>query len=228
MSLPKGQSDIIAVILVVLIAIGLVSVAYAFGIPLIEKSQDRAIDSRVRAFFDPGNVNSLPEKVKTVANNGGTESINLDVNGQMTLDETENSISFLFRSRVTSIAPDLSPPNDWVSLTGEPCPSSGGAQDGFIGISEPFIVCAKSVSRDNGFFDVTYKMYMRELDDAEQKNGFLVQLKKNPISLSQASGSDVTTRLEFGQRSEVNKPADPPDHPVDRNLITTDVQILLV
>jgi len=70
----KGQSDIISIVLIIIIAIGLVSTAYTWGIPLIQKQQDTALVVRVANFFSNDNVNSLQKKIVSVATNGGEES----------------------------------------------------------------------------------------------------------------------------------------------------------
>ena len=207
----KGQSEIIAVVLIMLIAIGLLSVAFTFGLPLVQKNQDRSLDQRVQSFFDPGNVNSLPSKIKSVANNGGKESISLDVEGLIELDEAENSIAFSFQSSVASHAVEQT-----VALSGDTCPPA----EGIIGLQEPSVLCVSTYLTSGGFYNVTYKLYLRELEDAEKKNGFKINMLKHPAGLNSVGGSGSSVRIEFEQRR--------PEILGQKNLINTDVKILLV
>lgn len=207
----KGQSDIIAAIIVVVIAIGLLSVAFTFGFPYIQKNQDKALDERVQAFFDIANSNSLPAKMKSVANNGGKDVIKLDVAGVMKLEPATNSMSFSFQSRVASKAV-----GKVVSLTGDACPPANG----IIGVNDPVVVCVETYLTDGGFYNVTYRMYARELEDAQQKNGFKINMLQHESGTQMVSGSSPTVRIEFFERT--------PTVAGSKNLVNTDIKILLV
>ncbi len=214
----KAQSDIIAVVLIVLIAIGLLAVAYTFGFPLIQKNQDRALEERAKAFFNPGNVNSLPAKIEAAANSGGKDTATLAISGVTRLypgsfvGAQNNSIDFSFQSTVSSYANDVG----WISLTGAACPPASG----IIGQDDPSVVCVRADSVPGGFFNITYKLYMRGLEDAEKKNGFAINLLQHPASQLLSSGTEPSVRIEFDGRREVVQGA--------KTLIITDVKILLV
>lgn len=216
----KAQSDIIAVILIVLLAIGLLGVAYTFGIPLIQKNQDKAIEERAKAFFNPGNINSLPAKIEAVANSGGKDSATLDINGVTRLfpgsyvGVQNNSIDFSFQSSVSSHAEGIG----WISLTSGSCNPSPKA--GIIGQDEPSVVCVRADRTAGGLFNITYRLYMRELEDAEKKNGFSINLLQHPASSTVSSGVEANVRIEFDGRRQVTRGT--------KNLIITDVKILLV
>lgn len=208
----KAQSNIIGAILIVVIAIALVGVAFTFGLPYIQKNQDRALEERVDAVFDETNANSLPAKIKSVANNGGKDIVEINVEGVTILDPAENSISFSFRSSVTSYAAG----SGWVTLSGESCPPPVGN----IGVHEPIVVCVRADQITADSYNITYKLYARELEDAEQRNGFKINLLQHPASSLVSSGSSTTVRVEFDARR--------PETVGSKNLINTDVKILLV
>lgn len=214
----KGQSDIIAVILIVVLAIGLMGVAYTFGLPLINKNQDEALDKRAQAFFSETNINSLPSKVQAVANSAGKDQIIIDLEGVTRLypyDDVSienNSIEFTFTSTVSSKSAD----GNWVSLTGGACPPAAGV----LGQDEPAVICAKASRTGGGVYNVTYKMFMRELEDAEKRNGFRINLVRHPSSQLISAGEKRAIRLEFDKRDQ--QQAGP------KTLITTDVKVLLI
>jgi hypothetical protein len=77
----KAVSEIISVVMIVVISIGLISAAYMYGLPLIQKSQDKSTLERIISFFDYYNPSSLPQKIEFVANTGSTEVLTLDAQG---------------------------------------------------------------------------------------------------------------------------------------------------
>lgn len=224
MRILKAQSDIIAVVLIVLLAIGLLGVAYTFGLPLIQKNQDRALEDRTEAFFNLDNSNSLPAKIKSVANSGSKDAASLDVTGVTRLypgsyvGAENNSIDFSFQSTVTSYAEakPSSPNGGWISLTGAACPPAKG----IIGQDDPAVVCVRADRVSGGAFNITFRLYMRELEDAEKRSGFKINLVQHPAGSAVSSGSKANLRIEFDSRSQQTIGG--------KTLITTNVKILLV
>lgn len=214
----KAQSDIIAVVLIVLIAIGLLGVAYTFGLPLIQKNQDRALEDRAKAFFSTENINSLPSKLQNVANSGGKDTANLDVTGITKLFPgshvgiENDSIDFTFQSRVSSYAVD----KGWISLSSTSCPPMNGV----IGQDQAASVCVRADSTTAGYYNITYRVQMRTLEDAQRKNGFGINLIQNPASSLISSHSTVSIRLEFDSKTQQAIGSE--------NLIITNVKVLLV
>lgn len=220
----KGQSDIIAVVLIVLIAIGLLGVAYSFGLPLIQKNQDRALDDRVKGFFATNNVNSLPAKIQSVANSRTKDAATIDVRGAMRLmpgqepgaqftSMNNNSIEFSFQSAVASFARDAG----WIPLSGSSC---NPVSNGIIGQDEAAVVCARVDSTGGGFYNVTYRLQFRTLEDAQKRNGFAIKLLQHPSSPLLSSSDKNQVRVEFDQVRTVTVGS--------QTLIITDVKVLLV
>lgn len=163
----KAQADIISAIIIIIIAIGLVSAAYMWGLPLIQKRQDAALVERVSNYFNQKNENSLSSKIEYIANSGGEETFSLDVNGLWILSSTENSILFTFFSRVSNIGSA-----DWISLTtGASCPPSKGT----LGIDKPSAVCARADTLADGY-NITYKIWFRQLDESGGARGYKINL----------------------------------------------------
>jgi hypothetical protein len=156
----KAVSEIISVVMIVGISIGLISAAYLYGLPLIQKSQDKSTLERVISFFDYYNPSSLPQKVEFVANTGSTEALTLDAQGIWEVhpfNETSplnNSIIFSFFSKVTNI--NINQP---ISLTpGGSCPPTPGT----IGKDSFSVVCISGNPIYDGF-NITYFIFFRNL-----------------------------------------------------------------
>jgi len=204
----KGQVEIITAVLIVVIAIGLTSAAYTWGIPLIQKRQHEALAERVKNAFDQTKSSSLPNRIEFIANAGsGGETFSLDVDGLWNLNETEDSIQFAFFSKVSNIAVD-----DWMPLTqvaGASCPPSRGIRG-----EKSSIVCAKAEKFADGY-NIYYKVWFRKLDDLDGNRVF-------QIDLIQARSSNSTSK-SFGILFE--KVRQEPEG--QKTLIATEIKILL-
>ena len=217
----KAQSDIIGVILIVLIAIALIGVAFTFLGPLLTKNNDRALGDRVEAFFSTTNPNSLPAKIEAIANGGGRDTAVLDLTPGSGIafiypatyaGGQNNSIDFSFQSTDTKYAADGS----WVSASGGSCPPTAGA----LGQEGPSVVCVRTDKTSGGRYNITYRLQMRELEDAEKANGFRIDLVQHPASPASLGGTTSEIRIEFGGRTQTTVGG--------KNLIITSVKILLV
>lgn len=72
----KGQSEALTPILLTGIMIAVVSAAYLWGMPLIQKNKDTVYLKRSETF-----MNELSNKIKFVANNGGKSTIYFNIPG---------------------------------------------------------------------------------------------------------------------------------------------------
>jgi hypothetical protein len=156
----KAVSEIISVVMIVGISIGLISAAYLYGLPLIQKSQDKSTLERVISFFDYYNPSSLPQKIEFVASTGSTEVLTLDAQGvwevhPFTDGTLPNSVVFSFFSKVTNINTD-----QLISLTpGATCPPSKGT----VGKDSFTVVCLAGKPVYDGF-NITYIVFLRDLE----------------------------------------------------------------
>jgi len=156
----KAISEIVSVVMIIAISIGLISAAYMYGLPLLQKSQDKSTLERVISFFNYYNPSSLPRKIESVAATGSTEVLTLDAQGVWEIHPFDdpsplnNSIVFSFFSRVTNI--NTQQP---ISLTpGASCPPSGGiaGKDSFS------VICLSGTPLYDGF-NITYFLFLRNL-----------------------------------------------------------------
>jgi len=201
--MPKAQADIVSAVIIVLLALSLTSSALIWGLPLIQKRQDSVLVARVSNIFNQ----DLPSKIGYVASVGGSTTLSLDIDGIWVLNETENSISFTFPSKVSDKGL-----NQWI---GEGCPFTG--QTGTVGIDKPSVVCV-FVSQTETGFNITYKIGFRELISSDGTKGYKIQLVKPSGGVSVSTGKT----LYISQKSVSQLP------PVGQKiLIKTEIEILL-
>jgi hypothetical protein len=156
----KAISEIVSVVMIIAVSIGLISAAYLYSLPLLEKSQDRSELERIISFFNYYNPSSLPQKIEFVANTGSTETLKLDARGIWEIhpfnevSPLNNSIVFSFISKVTNINT-----RNLISLTeGETCPPRSGV----VGKESYSTVCIKGSPAIDGF-NITYFIFFRNI-----------------------------------------------------------------
>lgn len=202
----KGQTDIISVVIIFVISLGLVSTAYLWGVPLIQKRQDTALVDRIGKSFDKNNANSLEKKIEYVANNGGSETYVADTDGIWQYNSTNNSLDFSFTAKASKIAVGTG----WVAV------SSGNTNlNGTLGIDDSYIIFAKVDIANSGLYNITYRVQFRTLWDNTQTNGFRIVLTNvNP------------SPYVLGKYVRITRGTVGPD-PSNGNLINTEIKILL-
>lgn len=191
----KAQSEIISSLLIIIIATGLVSTAYLWGVPLIQKQQDTALAERMYDSFSPSNSNSLPRRMQYVVNFGGDELYTAGAEGTWRLNSTENSLQFSFQSRVSNFA-NFSQAG-WVSLSGSDC---GDVRPGILGADASYVVCAKSEGQPGGRHTITYKVLFRDLGDTATDKTYRISLA--PASGSQEASSFKSIRMSRGPATQ--------------------------
>ncbi|MEM5801874.1 MAG: hypothetical protein QXQ18_00605 [Candidatus Aenigmatarchaeota archaeon] len=211
----KAQTEAISLVLIVLLAIGLVAVAYSWGLPLIQKRQDTIIVERVKNSFSQINVNSLPSKIERAANSASEETFNLDVDGLWVLypydfsGPENNSISFTFFSKVTDMAPDTG----WQSLTpNAQCPPLQGT----LAVDKASVVCRRADKFSDGY-NITYRIWFRNLTDTRNLQIYRINLLKHEAGYAT---STLKTLKIFGSTPVKTTIG-------SQTLITTEVKILL-
>jgi hypothetical protein len=217
----KAQVDIISAVIIIAIAIGLTATAYSWGIPLIQKRQHEALAERVHIAFDQNKISSLPSKIESIAKApGAEETFTLDVDGAWILCPSDssnpycgavnNSIEFTFLSKASRVAV-----GQWSSLTpGGNCipPISSG----ILGLDRSSVVCARAdVVGD--VYNITYRIYFRELFEEGANRGYKINLIKDPRGSLNSTGK--TIRISRGDVRTETIGA--------KTLIITEIKILL-
>jgi hypothetical protein len=190
----KAVSEVISIVLIAVIGISLLGTALMWGMPLINKQQDKGRIDRITNYFDRENSNSILRKIDFVANNGGQDTISLDVDGIWTVhpwDEatpSNNSIDFQTFSLVSDIAINSTANQvGWVALTpGGSCPP----RSGIVGLDPRYVVCAVAWPYQNGY-NVKYRIWFRELDENTGARGYMINVTKHASGPSSSNQKDV-------------------------------------
>ncbi len=175
----KAQSEIISALLVVIIATGLVSTAYLWGVPLIQKQQDTALVDRVYDSLNPANANSPARIMQNVLNFGGEQVYTAPTDGSWALSDytANNSLQFSFSARVSNLAN-----NTWVSLIpGVTCGPDGLVNTSltyYLGTDTSYAVCGTSALKAGGAYAISYKISFHDLLDQASGKTYRVQLTK--------------------------------------------------
>ena len=179
----KAVSPILSAILIITISLTLFTVGYNWLRPILEKRQDMIKVERVKAVFDPLNPSSLPAKIEYLAKFGGEDRLSLDVKGIWILDEKEESIEFVFFSKVSPVAPA----KGWIPLTGVNCTNP---PLGEVGVDVPSVVCARADKFASGY-NITYKVLFRKLKDAISGTIYQINLQKHPFGNNISTGKTL-------------------------------------
>lgn len=212
----KAQSDIISAVIILIIALGLMSAAYFYGLPLIQKRQDTSLVERSYSYFNQGNTNSLPNVIETIANNGGEKTFDVNVKGIWILNEDKNYIEFTHMSKVSKFAVDTPYP---ISLTsGAQCAPQ--PTNGTLGLDKASVVCVQA-SRIGDQINITYRVWFRDLYEnpySDTGKGYKIVLKKHESGV--ASSTEKSIRIFFSDTKQniVN----------GKTLITKEIKILLI
>lgn len=212
----KAQTEIISSIIIVIIALGLMSAAYFWGYPLIQKRQDTAVADRVYSYFDQGNTNSLPNVIENVANNGGEKTFYVETNGIWILNPTENYIQFTYLSKVSKFATNTGYP---ISLTqGAQC--TPNPTNGTLGVDKVSVVCVQA-STIADQLNITYRVWFRELYEnpySSTTKGYKIKLVKDDAGLLGSTEKSVKIIFSDTKQEIVG----------GKTLITKEIKILLI
>jgi len=206
----KAQADIISAVLIIIMGLGLVSVAYTWGIPLIQKRSDTTVVERTFKTFDANNERSLPKIMQFISNHGGEDVASLDTKGIWFLypnnsaTPENNSLQFSFQSKVSNLAVG----QGWIPL------SSGNTNPiGTLGFDDSYVVFGRADTAPGGY-NITYKVWFRKLNETTTNKIYEIDLAPLQVSGPLIS-SGKTVRVS---RGDVNE---------KQNLITTEIKILL-
>jgi hypothetical protein len=211
----KGQTEIVSTIIIVIIALGLMSAAYFWGFPLIQKRQDTTIADRTYSYFDQSNTNALPNIIESVANSGGEKTFYVNVKGIWILNTEKNYIEFTHLSKVSKFAVGIGP----ISLTrgGQCLP---GPTNGTLGLDKASVVCVQADTESNQI-NVTYKLWFRDLYENPYSTGgkgYKIKLIKDDSGLN--ASTEKSIKIIFGDTKQTIENG--------KTLITKEIKILLI
>ncbi len=172
----KGQTKIVSVLIIILIASAAVGMVTPWTYNMIQKKQDMKSVDDAYNFFE-----SLDVTIREVAQSGGEEALSLKVPGKFeifpdsTPSEFNNSIIFTMESKVSLIAE-----GDWVPLS-----TPNINETATLGIDPPSVIFGKAEESGDKIF-IQYRLWYRALNDTSG-NLYKIVLNTsndNPINIT--------------------------------------------
>jgi hypothetical protein len=159
-----GQAQVVSLIIIILLILGAIAFVYPWANSMIQKKKDTKNIDDVYNFFK-----SLDETIRTIAKNGGEESLSLEVPGQLyvypaSVPPLNNSIVFAFRGLVSNVAE-----GGWIPLN-----TPNMNETATLGIDPPSVIFGMA-NETNKEIEIKYRLWYRELDDLSS-NGYKIVL----------------------------------------------------
>ncbi|MBI4174185.1 MAG: hypothetical protein HY517_00945 [Candidatus Aenigmarchaeota archaeon] len=207
MRFSKGQQEALSAVLISGILIGVVGSVYFWGVPLIQKNKDISLLESSEAF-----MRQLDEKIRSVANNGGRDSIVISVPGIISFDG--ETIRLIIETQGTIYATDAEIPLGRNSVS--TLSQSGGQLYGVWGIDDPVLFNVKSIKMGENDYRNEYTLTYVELRNSKSLRDFRIDLTGSGAS----GGQDKTIILE--SQGDVTTTAG------GRTLVSSNVKISIV
>lgn len=176
----KTQSEIIALVTIAALTITLISTAYFWGMPLIEKRQGAIKVERMKDMFDVYNFNSLPSKIENAIKGASEQLFSSPVDGVWKVNKSENHLTFESISKSSNIAIGYG----WISIY-DSCNNNTGKCErnpGIFGLDKPFCICARA-DREGTVFKISYRISFRNLTSDSQIFQYKIESLPQPTNL---------------------------------------------
>jgi hypothetical protein len=167
----KAQSEIVSTILLIGISIAAISVAYLWGLPLIEKGQ-----SSNKIASAENTMRIVDAAISDVVKNGGQKSVEVNLDGSLEVSSQENSIIYRITTKKAGVAT-----TEWIPMNEDDTFSiSYTPQNQTIavyGADKSGVIVAKATSLGVGNeYTTEYRLTYRVLVDPGTKEGQIVVL----------------------------------------------------
>ncbi len=153
----KGQTQLVSVIMVILIALAILALVLPWAMNMIQKKKDMKSLDDVYNFFQ-----TLDKTIRDIAKNGGEETLNLKTTGIIEVysdsysSPLNNSIMFTFYSKVSNIATGV----------GEiPLNTPNTNETATLGIDSPSVIFGNATMMDDRI-RISYRLWYRTLNDS--------------------------------------------------------------
>ena len=181
----KGQTKIVSVLLIILIATAAMAMVLPWSYNMIQKKQDmRSLDD-VYNFFQ-----TLDTTIRNIAQNGGEESLRIKIPGKFEVfpdsvfHELNNSIMFTMESKVSFIAE-----GDWIPLN-----TPNMNETATLGIDPPSVIFGKA-ERSGDKIVIQHRLWYRTLNDTSGNLYKIVLNTSNDEIISTTAGYMRIQRL---------------------------------
>ena len=162
----KGQTQVVSVIIIILVALGAIASVIPWANNMIQKRKDAKSTDDAFNFFQ-----KMDQTIRNIAENGGEETLELKVDGILTIypaadtSELNNSITFLFISKVANVAT-----GDWIPLT---TPNTNATAT--LGVDTPSVTFGRAISGGD-ILNVEYRLWYRSLTDHTTGRTFKINI----------------------------------------------------
>ncbi len=178
----KAQAEVISALLIVGITVAAVSVAYLWGVPIIQKGQSTSQIREAEAL-----MTDIENAIADVVQNGGQRSIDLKLQGFFEISEDDNSIKYSIISKKAGVAR-----TEWVPLNDDETFGVSGTNQSqnipIYGTDKDGVIMAKASQLEDSYA-VDYRLAYRELDDLNNKEGHLTVI--SAVGNNKASEGEV-------------------------------------
>ncbi|MBU4300400.1 MAG: archaellin/type IV pilin N-terminal domain-containing protein [Nanoarchaeota archaeon] len=166
----KAQAEVISALLIVGITVAAVSVAYMWGVPMIQKGQSTSQIQEAEYL-----MTLISDGITDVAQNGGQKSLSLNLQGPLEISEEDNTIKYTIISKKAGVAR-----TEWVPLNEDETFGIAATNQSksipVYGFDKDAVLLAKSdVLGDSGFM-VYYNLVFREVDDFNTREGRITNI----------------------------------------------------
>lgn len=163
----KAQTEIVSTLLIIGVSIATVSVAYLWGVPLVQKGQSTGQLQASEAIMA-----QIAGAISDIIQNGGQKSISLELEGPLEVSDADNAVIYTILTKRAGVAS-----NEWTPMNDDDTFGIAGTPQeqnvGVYGSDKDGVIIARASPADSGFF-TEYRLVYRELDDTATKEGQLV------------------------------------------------------
>lgn len=166
----KAQSEVVSTILLIGISIAAVSVAYLWGLPLIQKGQ-----SSNKIASAENTMRIIDAAISDVVQNGGQKSIEVNLDGSLEVSSQENSVIYRITTKKAGVAT-----TEWIPMNEDDTFSilytPQNQTIAVYGADKSGVIVAKATAFGGNEYATEYRLTYRELDDTSTKEGQIVML----------------------------------------------------
>lgn len=178
----KAQTEVISALLIIGITIAAVSVAYMWGVPIIQKGQSTNQITDAESM-----MNEIEKAISDVVQNGGQKTISLRIQGNFEILEDENTIKYTIITKMPGIAR-----TEWVPMNEDETFGIAGTNQSqsipIYGSDKDRVLIAKADVFGDAY-TIDYKLVYREVDDLNNKNGYITSI--SAAGNNKASAGDI-------------------------------------
>ena len=167
----KGQQEALSAVLISGIMIGVVGSVYFWGVPLIQKNKDNSLLETSESF-----MSDLDAKIKFVANNGGRDSVVINVPAIVRFDGQSVELSIDTEGTIYAANAEIPLGRSSTSSLKQDTTVSPPVYYGVWGIDDPVLFNVKSTEVSEGRYNTRYRLQYIELRNDKTTKDYKIAL----------------------------------------------------